>query len=181
VRAAAAPHREGHSRCQPWACRHVPRQGFVTGAARAGARGGRVGEAITQNKETTLDELAQFGPQAPPEWIPAPPPAAPQRAATRPCRAERGHPRAGTRRRLRRHPLKAVGAPPPGPHSTAISANASATTTDGWGTGRPRRPRWPPRLSIKANRPLSYVCQDQGAPPWHARAQPVRTQKVRQQ
>ena len=175
ARAMAAPHREGCSRRPPKARRRAPRQGFVAGAGKGGVEGGRVGEENTQIRETTLNELTQFGPQALPEWIPAPPPATPQRAATRPGRAERGHARSGTRRRLRRHPLEAAGEPPPGPHSKANSANASATTTDGWGTGRPRRPRWPPRPSIKANRPLLYVCQSQGAPPWHARAQPVRT------
>jgi len=153
----------------------------VAGAGKGGVGGGRVGEANTQNRETTLDEFVRFGPWAPPVWIPAPPPAVPKQAATRPGRAERGLPRARTRRRLCRHPLEATGAFPPGPHSITISANASATTTDGWGAGRPQRPRWPPRHSIKANRPLTCMHQNQGAPPWHARAQPVRTYQVRQQ
>jgi len=63
--------------------RHALTQGCVAGAGKRGGGGGRVGEVKTQKRETTLSELARFGPRAPPEWIPAPPLAAPQRAATR--------------------------------------------------------------------------------------------------
>jgi len=116
-----------------------------------------VGEAKTQIRETTQGALAQFGSRAQPEWIPAPLPAALQRAATRPGLEERGHPQAGTRRRLHRRPPQAAGAPPPGAHVEANATAASATATGGWGTGRPRRPRWPPRRVLKANRPLPGV------------------------
>jgi len=112
----------------------------VAGSGKGGVGGGGVGEAKTQIRETTQGDLAQFGPRAQPEWIPAPPPAAPQRAATLPGQAERGHPRAGTRRRHRRRPPQAAGAPPPGARVIASAAVASATTTGRWGTGRPRRP-----------------------------------------
>ena len=146
-----------------------------TGSSRAVVATNAGHTCQTQKRETTQGALARFGPRSPLERPPAPPPAAPQRAAKRPGRAERGHPRAGTRRRLRRRPPQAAGAPAPGPRGLSNSAVASATTTGGWGARRPRRPPWPLRRVIKANRPVPCVRPNQGAPPRPARAQPWRT------